>query len=813
MDVKKVFTFSGFPSHLASDEDKKEDKFGLQMAKAIEKEWFYRPENGTCSYYDKRDKYHNLRLYARGEQNTKIYKDLIAGGDDSSYTNYDWRPIQVVPKFMNLIVNQMSERLFNIKAEAIDKYSTDLKDKHKEMLQRFLVAKPAMEEAKNTLGVDLLPDNVDEFPDSQEEIDLHMKLKYKPAIEIACEEAIKYTLELNDYDEVQSKVIEDIASIGLGAIKHGTDINKGIMVEYVDPANLVYSYPTHRNFKDVYYYGEVKRMTISELKRISNGKFNDEQLQNIANATSEWTRYHGFNSNEQQYREDDMQGAMVDVLFFNFKSLNTISYKKKYNKKSGGYKMLKKKSDFTKPDPKYDGYSVSKKMIDVWYEGALILGTDHLFNYRLCENMIRPKGNLNRTLPNYVLYAPEIYQNRTRSLVERIVPYVDEMQQIHIKLQQLIAKARPNGIFIDVDGLNEIDMGDGNFLTPLEAIRIYDQTGNVIGTSTTAEGEYNHGKMPVTELNNGIISGLDRLIAAYNHYQGLVGDAIGIPRGVDASTPHPDTLVGVQQQVALNSNTATRHILNSALNISERLGKGITLRLADIFEYSDLKAVYINAIGKINVEVLKALKKYHLHDLGLNIELKPDSQEKTFLENNIQKALDRDAITIDDTFDIRSIDNIKLAKELLKVRRMKREKAKKEHEKEMITSQGEANANVARANSEAKQKEIQMKSDADQALVKTKSDAKVNELNVEGGIKSGLMKEEFEYNMMLKGIERDVLQGDVKYKEDRKDQRQKDNNEHSIKMLDKKNKKDLGTFESSLDNVSGSMELAEQAPS
>ncbi len=812
MDVKKVFSYSGFPDHLATDSEKKTDAYGLVMAKAIEKEWFYRPETGSCTYYDKRDKYHNLRLYGRGEQNTKIYKDLMNGGEDSSYTNYDWRPIQVVPKFLNLIVNQMTERLFNIKAEAIDKFSTDLKDKHKTTMEDFIFAKPAMMEANKVLGVNVMPDNASEMPETQEEVDLFMALKYKPAIEIACEEALKYTLKLNNYNEIQTKVLEDVATIGIGAVKHGTDVNKGITVEYVDPANMVHSYPTHKDFKDVYYFGEVKRMTITELQRISGSTFTKEQLKNMAAATSEWTQYHGFNSNEQHYREDDISGSMVDVLFFNYKSTNKLSYKKKHNNNKG-FKMTKKGSDFEKKDPNYKGYDVVKKTIDVWYEGCLVLGTEHLFNYKLCENMIRPDGNLNKTMANYVLYAPELYQNRTKSLVERIIPYVDLMQQVHIKLQQLIAKARPNGIFIDVDGLEEIDMGDGNFLTPLEAIKIYDETGNVLGTSRRADGEYNNGKVPITELKNGIIDGLDRLIGAYNHYLNQLRDAIGIPQGVDGSTPHPDMAVGVQNNLSNNSNTATRHVLNSVLNISERLGTGLGLRLKDIFEYSDLKEAYISSIGKINVKVLEALKTYSLYDLGIHIELKPDNEEKSFLEANIGAALTADSITLDDAIDIRGIDNIKLANELLKIRRIKRDKAKKAHEKELVQAQGESQAQTAERASAAKQQEMQIKTQTDLAVVQAKSQAKMAELEMEANLKLTLMDKEFQYNMSLKGVEVQGQMGKEKFKEDAKDARQDKNNSQASKLIDQRanNKKPIN-FESSVDNISSEFGLSDHEP-
>lgn len=801
---KEVISKRSFPNYLAPDEEKKTEAYGLEMAKAIEYEWWYRPENGQCSFFDKRDKYHNLRLYARGEQDTKLYKDLITGGDSESYTNYDWRPLQVIPKFVKLLSNQMTERLFDVKAEATDKFSTSLKDDYKKNLQNLMDTLPIMKEAEKQLGVEVAPQGLDEVPDNQEELDLYMKLKYKPSIEIAAEEALKYTLDLNDYDEIQSRVIEDVTTIGIGGIKHRTDPNKGIVVEWVDPAECVYSYPKHRNFKDVHYFGEVNRITINELKRLSGNKFTDEELLEIAASTSEWNKYH-HTGNSTQFREDDLSGMMVDVLHFTFKSTKTISYKKKYTK-NGGFKMNKRESTFTKGNKDYKGFDVAKKVIDVWYEGSLILGTQHIFNYQMCENMVRPKGYLNRTLPSYLFYAPELYQNRTKSLVERIIPYVDQMQQIHIKLQQLIAKSRPNGVFIDVDGLNEIDMGDGSFLSPLEVIKIYDETGNVIGTSKDASGDYNYGKEPIRELKNGIVDGLDRLIMAYNHYLTLLRDAIGVPQGADASTPHPKMAVGVQQNLANNSNTATRHILDSVLNITERLGEGLTLRLRDIFEYSDLKEAYINAIGRINVETLKALKKYHLHDLGIIIELKPDAQEKQFLEQNIQAALAKDSITLDDAIDVRTISNIKLANALLKTRRIKRDKLKREQEMMVIEKNNEGQMKAAQAAAQGKQQEIQAESQSKLAEVDAKTKGKLAEIKAEKIAKLELMKEEFNYNMTLKGAETELSNEQKRYDNDRKDARQREAATQTSKNTEQKmfNKPAIN-FESAEDSISGSI--------
>ena len=807
--------YRGFPDPLETDEKKNDKEYGLAWAKAVEYEWFSKTSVGEqCRYLSRKDNYHRLRLYARGEQNTDLYKQLLVGeGNQKSYTNYDWRPIQVLPKFIKLIVNQMSERLFNVKAEATDKYSTDLRDEYKKNLENMMASKDMLKSAQELLGVGMTSEDIDTIPDTQEEVDLFMQLKYKPSIEIATEEAIKYTFELNDFKEIQSKVMEDVAVLGLGAVRHRTDPVKGIMVEYADPADMVYAYPVHRNFKDVYYYGEVQRITIGELKRISGTQFTDEELLNLAKSSSEWSTYHGY-SNTRSYREDDMDGMMVDILNFTFKSQNTITHKKKYNR-NGGYKMTRKSSTFSKPDKDYKGYDVVKKQIDVWYKGSLVLGTEHLFNYGLCENMVRPKGYLNRTLPDYIMYAPDLYQNRTRNIVETVIPYIDQMQQIHIKLQQLIAKARPNGVRIDVDGLSEVTLGDGNVLTPLELMKIYDETGNVLVSSINSEGDFNYGKDPIIELKNGIVDGVDRLIQAYNHYLNLVRDSIGIAQGADASLPHPDTLVAVQKQAALNSNTATRHILDSVLNITERTASAVTLRIKDIFKYSDLKNAYIQAIGKINVSILKSIENYHLHDFGIHIELKPDSEEKQYLEANINNALSKDLIKLEDAIDIRNVDNIKLANQLLKIRRARREKEARQHEENMLRVNAQSNAEAAERTAQAKQMEIQAKSQADVAKITAQSKADQDKILMEEDSKSRLMEQEFQYNLQLQGMQIQGVQSSDAMKEREKLRRQNINNTQASEMIEqrkKENSKPL-KFESSEDNISGSVEMSELEPS
>jgi hypothetical protein len=387
------------------------------------------------------------------------------------------------------------------------------------------------------------------------------------------------------------------------------------------------------------------------------------------------------------------------------------------------------------------------------------------------------------------------------------------MQQIHIKLQQLIAKARPNGVFIDIDGLSEIPLGDGSFLTPLEVIKIYDETGNVLGASRDTAGDYNYGKEPIRELKNGVVDGIDRLVSAYNHYLGMLRDSIGVPQGADASTPHPKMAVGVQEQLAASMNTATRHVLDSVLNVTERVGESLCLRLQDIFEYSDLKKVYTQAIGKINVGVLESMKNFHLHDMGINIMLKPDAQERQFLEQNIQVALSKDSITLDDAQEVRQTPNIKQANMLLRIRRKQRERDMQEQQMALQEQQAQQQVELQQMQAQAEAAKLQGQIQLKMAEAQAKTQSKLAEIKAEEEAKARLMQQEFDYNMQLKGLEQEQINEMKRYENDRKDSRQREAATQSSKINEQKQfKKPSLNFESSEDSIGGGIEMGEMEP-
>lgn len=806
-----------YPDPLASNEEKATEKYGLDMGNLITYEWFYiQSGQNTSTYYDNRVKFDRLRRYARGEQDSTLIKKLITDGTDGeSFTNYDFRAIQVLPKFIKLVANQMIERLYEIDAQAVDGISQGLRDEFKDILQKNMVAKPMLEDAKNLLNIDLMPG--EEIPESSEELELHMHLSYKPNIEVAIEEALKYTLELNDYPELQRQTLLDLITIGVSCVHHATDPVKGIQVTYRDPADSVWSYPMYSNFRQVYYYGHVQRMTLNELQRISGKKFTDEELQSFKNVSNEWQGYNRI-SNQFWYRGSDLPSYMVDVLHFTYKTTKKTKHKKKY-RRNGSYSLTKKGSDFIKTQATYEkeeaqGYKdfdIVEDVIDVWYEGSMVLGSQMLFNYQECENMIRPQGYINNNvMSNYVMYAPELYQGRIQALVERVIPTVDQLQQIKIKIQQFIAKAKPNGIWVDVDGLQELDLGGGNTFTPLELIRYYDETGNLLGTSKLMDGGYGNGALPIKELNNGSIAGLEQLMNAYNFHLQLFREFIGIGQGADATLPDPRTSVGALQQNQTNSNVATRYILEGQLKITQNLCNGLALRLKDIFRYSNLRDAYINSIGKVNVDVIESLKNLHLHDFGITIKLKPDAEEKARLEQNIQAEIAAGGISTTDGIDIRKIGNLTLANEMLKVRKEKHLKKVQERELEKINAQTDGNTKTVQATSQAKKEELELENAGKKDLLLTERETFKQKIKTELEANKELMRLEYFLKTGEQAAIADNKREDDTFREDRKDKRTAIQATQQSKMKAEQSKEDGGKaidFNSDYASIEGEMNV------
>lgn len=745
--AKEMFSNKGFPDPL--DPNKSGNAFGLQVGKAIENEWFRRHKNSDARYYDNQYKYHRLRLYARAEQPIGKYKDEMAVDGDLSYLNLDWTPVPILPKFVDIVVNGISNRLFTIKAQAIDKVATDKKNQYIIEMEKDMAAKNMLLEAKQDLGIDAFANDPKNLPESSEELQVHMQLNYKQGIEIAEEEAINYIFKKNEFLEVKSRFDYDVTVLGVGAMKHTYTPSDGVKIEWVDPANLVHSYSEDPYRADCYYFGEVKKIPVGELRKI-NPDLSIEELNKAKASSSDWDLYH---RNKENLRSE-FDGHSCNVLFFNYKVTREVVYKKKYTA-SGGIKLIKKEEGWN-PDPEdmaLRGYERFSKFEDVWYEGVLVLGTNMLLKWEIAKNMVRDNSS-NEVLPNYIVVAPRIYDERTESTLGRMIPFADQIQLVSLKLQQVAARVVPDGVFIDVDGLNEIDLGDGQKYDPKRALQLFFQTGSVVGRSQTGLGEYNHGKVPIQELSNS--SGrakMQGLIELYNTYLQMIRDVTGLNEARDASTPDSKTLVGVQKLAALNSNVATRHIQEAGIYATKKIAEACSYRIADILKYSDSKDELVQAIGAANVSILGEIDNLPLHHFGIFIEVEPDAQERDYLEQNIQQALQQKLIYLDDAAEIREIKNVKLANQVMKIRRIQKTKIEQENANESLRVQSEEQSKTAQVQAQAKIDEINAKADADIRVKTAEKDLedRNEERNVER--KEYLMGIEFDLEAYLKGID------------------------------------------------------------
>ena len=808
-DVKIQVNASAFPDQFASDSVKDSVEFGLQVGQAIQYEWFRR-DSGSCRFYSQWGDFNRLRLYARGEQSVSKYKNELAIDGDLSYLNLDWTPVPIIPKFVDIVVNGMNDRLFKIKAVAQDALSAEKRNEYQEMIEGDMLAKPLLQQIESDFGVNVFQTKEEELPETDAELELFMNMNYKPAIEIATEEAIDTLFQASHYNDTRKRVDYDITCLGIGMAKHIFLPGEGVRVEYVDPANVVYSYTEDPYFKDTFYWGEIKTVPITELIKIDPSLTN-EDLSEISKYSQSWYDYY----NSQQFYENSMfHRDTATLLYFNYKTTHTFVYKKK-SMPDGTFKTVEKDDQFNPPQEMMDEGNFEKvtKTIDVWYDGVMVMGTNIMLQWKLGENMVRPKSASQYAMPNYVACAPKMYKGQLESLVKRMIPFADLIQISHLKIQQVVSRVVPDGVFIDADGLNEVDLGTGNAYNPEDALRLYFQTGSVIGRSYTQDGEYNNARVPITQLTaNSGASKMQMLIGNYNHYMDMIRSVTGLNEARDGSSPDPNSLVGVQKLAALNSNVATRHILNASLYITKTLAECLSIRTADVLEFADFKDEFAMQIGKYNLSIIEDIKNLYLYDFGVFIELMPDEEEKAMLEQNIQMALSKSDINLEDAIDIREIANLKMANQLLKVKR----KAKQLAEQQAQAQQQQMQAQMQM---QAQQAAAQMAMQTNEAETQSKIAVKeaevafdIQKLQREAELKQQLMQVEFQMQMQLKGLESENLKSRENERETAKDKRISQQSTQTSKMIEQK-KRDLPAinFESNEDSLDG-FDLAEFNP-
>ncbi len=749
---------SGFPSQVVPDAEKMSWEYGTRVGRAIEYEWF-RSNRGGDRFSMNFANFHNLRLYSRGEQSIQKYKDELSINGDLSYLNLDWKPVPIIPKFVDIVVNGMSQRDYDVKAYAQDPESQKKRTNYAEGLLRDIQARSFLQKAEKEIGMNLWTTSAPEnLPENKEELSLHMQLSYKQSIEIAEEEAISNVMAQNKYIQTKKRMLQDLVVLGIGAVKTNFNRSNGITVEYVDPANLVYSYTDDPNFQDLYYVGEVKMIHLADLQK---------QFPELT--PDELKRIEKFPGTQNYLRNWNESPDMVAVLFFEYKTYSNQVFKIKQTDQ-GLEKALEKPDTFNPPES--DNFERVGRAIEVLYTGAKILGHEMMLEWKMSENMTRPNSNVTKVNMNYSICAPRMYKGMIESTVSRITGFADMIQLTHLKLQQVLSRMVPDGVFVDVDGLAEVDLGNDTNYNAQEALNMYFQTGSIVGRSMTQDGDLNRGKVPIQELQTSSGNAkIGSLIQTYQYYLQMIRDVTGLNEATDASTPDAHALVGLQKMAAANSNTALRHVMQGGLYLTLRTCENIALRIADALDYPLTRAALIDSISSYNTGTLEELQEKTLQDFGIYLELEPDDEMKAQLEQNIQTALASGGIDLDDAIDIRQVKNIKLANALLKQSRKKKAARDQANQQANIQAQAQANSQAAQQAIEAEMQKQQALAETTIQIEQAKIQFEINKMLQEAKVKKELMAEEFSYNMKLAQIKAQAETQKEKEIEDRKDNR------------------------------------------
>ena len=769
-------TRSAFPSQVVSDQEKSSIEYGSQVAQAIEGEWFNQGRTTGNRYLTNWNNFNQLRLYARGEQSVQKYKDELSINGDLSYLNLDWTPVPILSKFVDIVVNGISQKSYDVKAYAQDPESVRKRTNYASKLYEDMISKEYLLNLEQTLGIDAYQSpSKDVIPETPEDLELHMQLSYKQSIEIAQEEAISSVMAQNKYNLTRRRLNMDLAVLGIAAAKTDFNTANGVTVDYVDPAYMVYSYTEDPNFEDIYYVGEVKSLTIPELKKEFPGIPEDElkRIQNTPGNKSYITGYGNYDNNT------------VQVLYFDYKTYNDQVFKIKQTDQ-GLMKAIEKPDTFNPPEN--DNFERVSRSIEVLYSGAKVLGTNIMLNWELSKNMTRPYADTTKVQMNYAICAPRMYKGRIESLVSRCTGFADMIQLTHLKLQQVISRMVPDGVYLDMDGLAEVDLGNGTNYNPAEALNMYFQTGSVVGRSLTQDGEMNAGRVPVQELQSGSGNAkISSLISTYQYYLQMIRDVTGLNEARDGSLPDRNTLVGLQKLAANASNTATKHILQSSLYLTLRISENIALKIADALEFPLTKSSLQNSISTFNIKTLEEIVNLNLHDFGIFLELEPDEEEQAQLEQNIQAAIQQGGINLEDAIDLRQIKNLKLANQMLKVKRKEKQKQDAAMQQANIAAQGQAQADTAEKTALAEVQKQEAVTNTKIQFEQSKNQMEIERMQIQNELEMQKMQRRFDFDLQLKQMDMQAVGEKEKMIEDRKDKRIKMEGTQQSEMITQRN--------------------------
>lgn len=708
-----------FPNIHASFDEKSQKSFGLAVGQAITSQWFYKSiTGGVCQYYTNQATFLDNRIYANGQVDMKKYLPKLGTNGDVSLLNLAGKSLTTIPKIVDLIVNGMCDRGYVVEASAIDPVSQNNKQAYRNQIKKEMNTKDFTEAVKSNLDIDISTIPTDKLPETDDELNLHLQMEYKPSCELSAQMAIQSVMDENLFDlTIERQITRDAIVDGLMCIENRFHPAKGITLERIDPIDMVYSFTKDQYFRDCFYKGRVKRALVDdvllEFPNLRNPE-NLETFEKIQESGRWWNTYHNLGSNLRGH---------CHLLYFTYRTT-----REEYNKikeKSTGEKILSKadvnfdesklEASLKKGEKKH--FKRISKVEEVLFEGVLVLGTNILLKWELAKSMARPNSNTQKVCEQYVMVAPNFQDGQIFSMVGRMKPIEDERNLIELKARQIIQKITPDGIGIDLDAIAEVDLANGKTLDHNESLNMYLQTGSFFYRSYGAGGDFNNAQKPYTEIKTGdSIGKLQALREQSNQYLMQITDVVGLNNVTDASSPTRDMLVGVQKVAALNSNLATRHILSGKTYVTLETSKSVLYRYQDVLRYyPSIKKDFIRKIGATAVEDLESISNLHLSDFAIYLHLEQDDEEKAILDADLSLAVQQGQLTIADKFKIKSIRIFKLALQYMTIVIEKNTKKSQEQKAQEAQQKSDMDIRTSQQSNQFAQQTIELQNQADEA--------------------------------------------------------------------------------------------------
>ncbi len=779
---------SNFPDPLASSEEKQGREYGLNYAKAIYNQWG-KIDQQNSAYGNRRKTFEKNRRYANGTQDTAIYRSLLTSLDpnngDGSMLNLDFTPVPILPKFVRIVVNKILSLNPYPNLEAVDPLSSSEKDMEKKKVEFSVKSKKALQGLKEGLGVEINGDP-DSIPDTLEEAEIFMGTNVKASSEIAAQIATNLTLTWNDFNEsILRRCVNDLAVLGIAVVKRDNDPQYGLKTEYVDPSNFIHSFTEDPNFGDLVYAGQVKHIPIQELKRMAGDQFTEEQYKTIAQRAQKKYGYDAGKLTQSSYDKVNNVSRfgydeyMIEILDFEFMGVDCEYYESKESR-YGNVGFYAKGERYKAPTNSVFNREITKLETSSVYGGCYILGTDFLFNYGKKNNMPRNIHDISRTNLSYSVCATNLLDMMPKSMVDSCIGFADQLQLTHLKIQQAVAKAKPDGIIIDIEGLENVQLGRGGELQPLDLHDIYEQTGVFYYRSKNPEGGFQN--PPIREIGNSIRN-INELIGLYNHYLRMIRDATGINEVMDASTPKSDSLVGVRQQALAAANNAIYDITNSSMVLYKKVCSDIVKCIQVIHPESVLYKIYENAVGKENMSVLSSFRNLAMYNFGVTVVKDMEEAERQYLEQNIQVALGQREIDLEDAIAVRQLKDLGQAERLLIVRRKKRMATNQQIAQQNSAQQAQVQQQSAQAASQARQQELQMEAQLKAQEMQLKAQLEAQLEQVKHGFRREIEMIKAQATLGFKETDENFREKLEVLKEDRKDERVVKQAEEQSKLI------------------------------